>query len=367
MMSLYVHIPFCERKCLYCSFAVSVGQGHRVDAYLDCLSWEALRYKGQRIQSLYIGGGTPSFLDKDQISRLFHVLEDHFRISPHAECTVEVNPESVDEAKAALLRALGVNRMSLGIQSFDDRYLQYLGRNHSRQDALDAYGRIRRVGFVNVNADLMFSFPGQTLKDIQQDVEAMVRLKSEHVSLYMLHLEENSRFFAQGVPLPDDRLQARHYRFVTEELERAGFSQYEVSNFARAGKESRHNLHYWEGGNYIGLGAGAHSYIDGRLSWNVAPLSAYMARVREEGSAVEGFQTLGREEQFRLAALIGLRMNRGVSCKKLERRYGSVFPDQEQEKIQAFISHGFLAREGGYLKATMKGRLVLDELCAQLI
>ncbi len=366
-MSLYVHIPFCERKCLYCSFAVAVGQRHRVDVYLDCLSREARRYKGQRIQSVYIGGGTPSFLNRDQLPKLFHVIEDNFRISPHAECTVEVNPESVDEAKAGLLRALGVNRISLGIQSFNDRYLQYLGRNHNRQNAWDAYGMIRQAGFTNVNVDLMFSFPRQALDDIKQDVEAIIRLESEHVSLYMLHLEENSRFFAEGIPLPDDHRQARHYRFVAEQLEKGGFLQYEISNFSKFRKESSHNLNYWQGGNYIGLGVGAHSYADGRLSWNVARLPAYIELIQKRGSAVEGFQMLERDGQFKLAALIGLRMNRGVSCKKLEKRYGSVFRDHEQEKINEFIFHGFLVLERGYLKATMKGRLVLDELCAQLI
>ena len=366
MRSLYIHIPFCERKCLYCSFAVTVGQRRRVDAYLDCLSQEARRYKGQSISSVYIGGGTPSFLNENQFKDLFRMIGENFRISPHAECTAEVNPESVDEAKAGLLRSLGVNRISLGVQSFNDRYLQYLGRNHNRQKAMDAYGIIRNAGFANVNADLMFSFPRQTSAEIRQDVEAIIRLESEHVSLYMLHLEENSRFYAEGIHLPGDHVQARHYRLVTHQLERAGFIQYEISNFARQGKESRHNLNYWEGGSYIGLGAGAHSYGNGKLSWNVARLPVYMARIQEKGSATEGFQSLDRDGQFKLAALIGLRMNQGVSPKKLEKRFGTSFKEQEQEKMDEFIRQGFLVIEEGYLKATMKGRLVLDELCAQL-
>lgn len=366
MRSLYIHIPFCERKCLYCSFAVAVGQRRRVDAYLDCLSQEARRYQGQSIRSVYIGGGTPSFLNENQLKNLFRMIGENFRVSPHAECTAEVNPESVDEAKAGLLRSLGVNRISLGIQSFHDRYLRYLGRNHNRQKAMDAYGLIRKAGFANVSADLMFSFPGQTFAEIQQDVEAIIRLESEHVSLYMLHLEENSRFYAEGIHLPGDHLQARHYRLVTHHLERAGFIQYEISNFSKSGKESRHNLNYWEGGSYIGLGAGAHSYGDGKLSWNVARLPVYMARIQEKGSAIEGFQSLDRDGQFKLAALIGLRMNQGVSCEELERRFGCAFNEREEERIHEFIRHGFFVREGGCLKATMKGRLVLDELCAQL-
>ncbi|MBI5415340.1 MAG: coproporphyrinogen III oxidase family protein, partial [Candidatus Omnitrophica bacterium] len=291
----------------------------------------------------------------------------------------------LDEARLRVMRVAGVNRVSLGIQSLDDRYLAYLGRNHDADKARQAYRMVRGAGsapqnpagkgaadlsprgFTNVNVDLMFSFPGQTLEEIKADVAGLTALGSEHISLYMLNLEEHSRFYARKVRLPDDDLQAGQYGMVAAELERAGYGQYEISNFARPGKESRHNLNYWQGGEYIGLGVGAHSYLDGKLSWNVDRLNIYIDRVGRGEPAVAGFRQLDGRERFKQALLIGLRMNRGVEVEGLQRLLDSCLTAEEQGKIEQFIRHGFFVREDGYLKATDKGRLVLDELCSQLI
>lgn len=366
MTSLYIHIPFCEQKCFYCSFVVSIGQRHRVDEYLDCLSREAQQCKGSECASVFVGGGTPSYLETDQLERLLRVVKDNFLVRPDAECTIEANPESLDATKLKVLRGHGVNRISLGVQSFHPHYLKYLGRNHDQLKARETYQMIRDAGFTNVNLDLMSGFPKQTLQEIERDVTALTALKSDHVSLYMLNLEENSRFYAQKIQLPDDDLQAKQYAFVLAGLERAGYRQYEISNFAKPGKESRHNLNYWQGGEYIGLGVGAHSYRQGKLFWNVSRLNVYMAKIREEGIAVDGSQQLDSHERLKQAVLIGLRMNRGVKVDALEKDLDSALSAQERETIEHFIRHGFFFREDGYLKATEKGRLVLDEICVQL-
>ena len=366
MPSLYVHIPFCEQKCFYCSFVVSIGQRHRVDDYLDCLSLEAKRYQGTECASVFLGGGTPSYLEADQLKRLFKIVEKKFSVRPDAEYTIEANPESLDAAKLETLRSRGINRISLGVQSFHPHYLKYLGRNHDQQKARDTYHAIRDAGFTNVSLDLMFGFPKQTFGEIEQDVEMLTTLKSDHVSLYMLNLEENSRFYTQKIQLPDDDLQAKQYAMVLTGLERAGYRQYEISNFAKPGKESRHNLNYWQGGEYIGLGVGAHSYKDGNLFWNVSRLNVYMEKIRENGSALDGSQQLDTHGQLKQAVLIGLRMNRGVSVETVERALHCSLNEEERERIEHFIRHGFFIREDGYLKATEKGRLVLDELCSQL-
>ena len=366
MTSLYIHIPFCEQKCFYCSFVVSVGQRHRVDDYLDCLSLEAKRYKGTECASVFLGGGTPSYLEADQLKRLFKIVEENFSVRPDAEYTIEANPESLDAAKLEALRSRGINRISLGVQSFHPHYLKYLGRNHDQLKARDTYHAIRDAGFTNVSLDLMFGFPKQTFEEIEQDVGMLTALKSDHVSLYMLNLEENSRFYAQKIQLPDDDLQAKQYAIVLAGLERAGYRQYEISNFAKPGKESRHNLNYWQGGEYIGLGVGAHSYKDGNLFWNVSRLNVYMEKVRESGSALDDSQQLDARGQLKQAVLIGLRMNRGVQVESIERALHCSLNEEERERIEHFIRHGFFIREDGYLKATEKGRLVLDELCSRL-
>ena len=366
MTSLYVHIPFCEQKCFYCSFVVSIGQRHRVGDYLDYLSLEAGRYKGTECASVFLGGGTPGYLEADQLERLLRIVKDNFAVRPDAEYTIEANPESLDAAKLKVLRSRGVNRISLGVQSFHPHYLKYLGRNHDQSRARETYQMVRDAGFTNVNLDLMFGFPRQTLDEIAQDVAALTALKSDHISLYMLNLEENSRFYARKIQLPDDDLQAKQYAIVLADLERAGYGQYEISNFAKPGKESRHNLNYWQGGEYIGLGVGAHSYKDGNLFWNVSRLNVYMEKIRESGCALDGSQQLDAHGQLKQAVLIGLRMNRGVQVETIERALHCSLNEEERERIERFIRHGFFVREDGYLKATPKGRLVLDELCSQL-
>lgn len=366
MTSLYIHVPFCEQKCFYCSFVVSVGQRHRVDDYLDCLSREARRDKGTECASVFLGGGTPSYLDADQLKRLFNIVEENFSVASDAEYTIEANPESLNPPKLEVLRSRGVNRISLGVQSFHPHYLKYLGRNHDQLKARDTYQRIRDAGFTNVSLDLMFGFPKQTFEEIEQDVEMLTALKSDHVSLYMLNLEENSRFYAQKIQLPDDDVQAKQYEIVRSGLERAGYRQYEISNFAKPGKESRHNLNYWQGGEYIGLGVGAHSYRQGKLFWNVSRLNVYMEKIRESGCVVDGSQQLDTHGQLKQAVLIGLRMNRGVPVESIERALHCSLSEEERGKIAHFIRHGFFVREDGHLKTTQKGRLVLDELCSQL-
>lgn len=367
MMSIYVHIPFCAHKCFYCSFAVAVGQEHRVDAYLDCLAQESAHYKGEEAGTIYVGGGTPTFLTAAQLQKLFSILRENFRCHEDGEWTVEANPEGFDRAKAEALRSAGVNRLSLGIQSFNDRYLQYLGRKHDSHKAMETYQMARSAGFGNVSADLMFSLPGQTEEEIRKDVKALCALDCDHVSLYMLNVEEHSRFFAQKLQLNDGDLQARHYQLVTHLLEDHGYHQYEISNFARPGKESRHNLAYWEGREYIGLGVGAHSYRGGKLFWNGTRLNRYIQDIREKGTAVAGTDPMTPCQQFKQAVLIGLRMNKGVHIENLRQRFDAAFSQEEEERVERFLKHGWLRLEDGYLKATPRGRIVLDELCAQLI
>ncbi|HQP10933.1 MAG TPA: radical SAM family heme chaperone HemW, partial [Candidatus Omnitrophota bacterium] len=254
MKTLYVHIPFCEKKCFYCSFVISVGQARRIDGYLGCLDNEALTYGREKVASVYIGGGTPTVMNPAQLTRLLGMIRSRFDMSCVVETTIESNPEGLDLEKLKLLKKERVTRISLGVQSLNDRYLKILGRNHNALTAQRTFDRIRKAGFENINLDLMFGFPGQTLRELEDDVDALVRLNSEHVSIYALTVEENSRFFTRNIRLQEEDDQAQKYTAVTERLAQAGFAQYEISNYARPGRESYHNIHYWSGGEYIGLG-----------------------------------------------------------------------------------------------------------------
>ncbi len=365
--SLYVHIPFCVSKCLFCSFAISVGQAHRVDDYIFALGEECKQYQGLNFSTVYLGGGTPTFLNDEQISQLAEHIRRYFIVDPNAEWTIEANPEHLNLSKAKFLKKTGFNRLSLGTQTFEDRYLKFLGRNHDCSTALSAYQAARDAGFNNINVDLMFSYPGQTEDEIRKDIQTLGQLKSEHVSLYGLTIDEKSRFYAQQLKLDDQELLAKQYVLICQLLEEQGLSQYEVSNFCRAGREAVHNSNYWNGSQYIGLGMGAHSYVDEKRYWNVSKLQDYLARIQKSGNATEDFENLTAETRLMERVLFGLRKNEGIQLSYIEREVGLRLVEEKLSTIESFIEAGFLVNKNDRLMTTMKGRLVLDELCSRLI
>ena len=367
MSSLYIHIPFCQKKCLYCSFAVVIAQEHNINSYLGCLRKEANAYKQLSVQTIHVGGGTPSFLNSQQMKRLFDDIYKNFYVAHDAEFAVECNPEGLTEEKLSVLRDGGVNRVSLGVQSFNDARLRYLGRCHDSAAAVKAFERLRAAGFSNINLDLMFSLPGEPEENLLRDLKVIGDLSPEHVSLYALTIEAPSRFFARQVKLPSEDIQVRQYRKILATLSRYGYRQYEVSNFSRPGYESRHNLNYWQGGNYIGLGMSAHSHRDGERYWNADKLRPYMEMVSEKGEAVTGREQLTKEKQFKEIFLFGLRMNEGVVLPALEEKFDYRFDGEEQKRLDEFFRQGFLERHEGRIRPTDRGRLVLDELSAFLI
>ena len=367
MSALYIHIPFCERKCFYCSFAVAIGQEHRMSQYVSALLVEADFYQRQNIETVYFGGGTPSMLTSEQWARLMGALKQRFVFSADCEITVEANPENLDLEKAQQLFDLGVNRVSLGIQTFHDEYLRYLGRAHDSFKALSAFNDLRRVGFRNINIDLMYSFPNQTSEEIKQDVQTVLGLGSEHVSLYTLTVELNSKFYAQKIKEQDNQEQGDQYALVTALLQESGMCQYEISNFSRPGFESQHNLNCWKSGNYIGLGMSAHSHCDGRRSWNVSRLGEYLKRIESGERSEEGFEILAADARLREALVFGLRMNHGVDLIALEQNFSCPLSPECYQKIQILAEQGLIIRQDNRLQASDRGRLLLDEIAVQLI
>ncbi|HUS82470.1 MAG TPA: radical SAM family heme chaperone HemW, partial [Dehalococcoidia bacterium] len=268
--SLYVHVPFCRSKCAYCDFNSYARQERLMPAYVDALLREATFWEGSgavgNVETVYFGGGTPSLLPIAEATRLMDGLRRLFDVAGDAEVTLEANPESVDDAHMETLRKMGVNRLSLGVQSFDDGELRFLGRIHDAARAEEAYRAARKAGFDSVSIDLIFGLPEQTVTRWRNSLEQAVALEPDHLSLYALTLEEGtplSRRIAEGeCPEPDADAQADMYAWSSARLAKAGYEQYEISNWAKAGHRCRHNLTYWHSEPYLGLGAGAHSYID---------------------------------------------------------------------------------------------------------
>jgi len=357
--SLYIHIPFCSRKCLFCSFVIAVGQEHRREEYVAALIGQIGETFPTTLKTIYLGGGTPSMLNEDHLEGLMSAIIKKYPLLQGIEITIEANPESIDRAKAKFLKALGFTRISLGVQSLDERYLKFLGRTHDALMAREAYGILREEGFVNVNVDLMYGFPGQTMEELQEDVHAIASLGSEHLSLYNLTIEKNSRFFAAGMELDDGDYQAKQYVFIGRALCERGFEQYEISNFSKPGFKSAHNINYWQGGPYLGLGIGAHGFDGRRRYWNISNLQEYIKKAARKEETVEGFEILSDEQLVMEKVLFGLRMNEGIP--------EAMVPLNRRPLIQAWTKDGFLCSKDGKLKATTKGRLVLDELSARLI
>jgi oxygen-independent coproporphyrinogen-3 oxidase len=357
--SLYIHIPFCSRKCLFCSFVIAVGQEHRREEYIYALACEMKRYEGKNIRTIYFGGGTPSMLDENHFDVLMEAIRKNFSFQHEIEITIEANPESINLKKMKFLRSQGFNRISLGVQSMNDRCLKFLGRNHDSSMAQKSYQVLREAGFENINLDLMYAFPGQSKEELESDIRAIASLGSEHLSLYTLTIEPNSRFFATQMKLDDDEKLAAHYLMIGRMLDAYGFRQYEVSNFAKPGFESKHNKNYWLGHPYIGLGVGAHGFSGQRRYWNTSNLQEYIQKSSRGEEVIAGFEDLTEEQRVMERVLFGLRMNEGIQW--------GIIPQSKQAQIHLWIKDGFLLLESNVLKTTDQGRLVLDELSSRLI
>jgi len=365
--SLYIHIPFCKSKCFYCSFASFEKIDSLIGPYLEALKKEAQTYSGTPISTVYVGGGTPSYLSSSQIGVLFDIVRSNFEVAKDAEVTVEMNPATLARDKAKAIFDSGVNRASLGVQSLNDGYLRFLGRPHSAADAYASFKELRDAGFTNINLDLIYSLPGQTKKEIEEDVAGLVSFGSEHISLYTLSIAEGSDLHRRNIEPPGDEEQGQDYLFVSQSLEHRGFSRYEVSNFSRPGYACTHNLNYWRGGDYIGLGVGAHSHMNGRRYWNSGTVEAYLEMMSKNGSALAGQEELAQEKRFMETLLIGLRLSEGVDVADLQERFEVVLPKDKKYTVDGLIEEGLLSLEDGRLKATLSGLVVLDEICARLI
>ena len=335
---VYIHIPFCLKKCLYCDF-YSITDKSVIKAYTDALIDEIKSHKGEKTETVYIGGGTPTSIG-DELLRVVDAVNETFVLADDYEFTVEANPGATDEKLFKSLFEKGVNRISLGVQSFNNDELKALGRIHTAEDATSAIEMIKSAGFTNFSIDLMFAIPGQTKESLLESLKKVKGINPPHVSVYSLILEEGTPFYDMDLDLPDEDTEREMYYLIAEELKNIGLARYEISNYAQKGFESRHNSGYWEDCEYIGLGAGAHSYKGGQRYENASDVCLYINSVGRKINIVDIDENERRLELF----MLGLRMTDGVE-------YNGEFPD----RVNPLIEKGLLKIEDGRLKLTDRG------------
>jgi oxygen-independent coproporphyrinogen-3 oxidase len=358
---LYVHIPFCPKVCPYCSFYKEVRNHHRSDAFLNAVLTEAERHSRRlRPETIFFGGGTPTALSTRHLEHLVSGLRARIDLSNLREFTVEMNPATVSSEKASSLLALGVNRASMGVQSWDPEMLRTLGRVHSNRQAHDSFEILRRAGFENINLDLIFGVPGQTLQQWETSLEATVALGPHHISAYCLTYEEDTEYFlrlSRGQYRRDEFLETDLFEMTMDVLQGSGFFQYEISNYARRGRECRHNLAYWLGGDFLGLGPSAFSTV-GFCRWrNISDTAAYISAVENDGASPSDFREVLDERALRVERIaFSLRTNRGVAADLLP-----------PSKAEGLAEIGLLRRRADRWCLTRKGKRLADSVAVELI
>jgi oxygen-independent coproporphyrinogen-3 oxidase len=367
MAGLYLHVPFCVRKCGYCDFVSEAGNSGSIPRFLDALHKEigtASRLafsESETVDSVFFGGGTPSLLEPDQVSGLLERIRRTFRLSGKPEATIEANPGTLSLDKLRGYRRAGVNRISLGVQSFSDRDLAVLGRIHKAGQGTEAFRMTRKAGFDNVGLDLIFGIPGQTEDAWKATLETAVSLSPEHVSAYSLTVHPRTPFskrIAGGeIRMPDEDGIADLYRTGSAFLKSSGYEHYEISNFAKPGRRCRHNEGYWTFKPYLGFGPSAHSYAGGKRFWNTGNLKRYMDALSQGLSPVAGSERIGTAKRRLEAIALGLRRSEGVTLDLIGKGAGRIC-DLELE--------GIALLEGGSLKLTEKGLLLADAVAADL-
>ncbi|HYF82346.1 MAG TPA: radical SAM family heme chaperone HemW [Clostridia bacterium] len=360
-VGLYIHIPYCRSKCLYCDFNSIEGKADKAEGYVAALLRELNAYQERYnfiYKTVFIGGGTPTVINYPLIGAVMKQVTPYLK--PGAEVSMESNPGTVTYESLKYYRGLGINRLSIGLQAWQEELLKGIGRIHSREDFLQAFENARKAGFTNINADLMFALPNQTMQMWEETLFNICRLGPEHVSCYSLKLEEGTRLCEMHekgiVQLPDEDMDRDMYKRAVDMLNAAGYHQYEISNFAKKGMECEHNLVYWRNEEYLGIGAGSHSRLDGRRFWNQRDIYLYTCLVTQGELPVEGQEEPSLDEEMWETIFLALRLNEGLDIHAFERKYMTDFGSRYGEAMKKLAAQGLIAIEAGSLKLTDKGR-----------
>jgi oxygen-independent coproporphyrinogen-3 oxidase len=375
VLAVYVHLPFCEYRCSYCDFATYADQDHQMTPYVDAVIAElALRVlPGERrgASTIFFGGGTPSRLPVSDLNRILEALKRSFVLSPNAEITLEANPGTLDLAHMRDLRAAGVSRLSVGVQSLNNDILLRLNRIHDAEQAILTLRRAKEAGFDSVSADLIFGLPGQDRDDWERTLHGVLAAGPDHVSVYGLIVEPGTLLRRQvlsgRVRLPSDDDAADMYERTRELLGASGYVQYEVSNWARPGHQCRHNLIYWEHEPYLGVGLSAHSYVDGERFGNVRGLQGYLNRVARQKLPTATHERIDTERARADAAMLGLRLIGGIHVNSFDSRFGGSFLDDHSQAIERLSSMGLLEVDQGYVRLSSRGYLLANQVWQEFI
>ena len=368
-LGIYLHIPFCIKKCNYCDFcSFPNADGSLIEAYVDelvrrikCFSEE---YGKRQADTVYFGGGTPTLMPTESFKKIFSALEDSFDITPDAEITVECNPARIDRKGLLALRALGANRLSIGLQSVHDDELSALGRVHSFEDFRNTFFDARAAGFGNISADLMYGIPLQTLESFERTLSALVDLRPEHISAYGLKIEEGTAFYRDidKLVLPDEDGEVELYSLCCDLLQEAGYDRYEISNFALSKKESRHNLKYWNREDYIGFGVAAHSCFEGERFGNSRDMRSFL-----DGKDIcDQRERISENDVIAEYVMLGLRLARGIDLKEFaalsKKDFKAFYP-----AVDGYIKNGFMIERDGKIAFTTKGFLVSNAILSEIL
>jgi oxygen-independent coproporphyrinogen-3 oxidase len=376
-IGIYIHIPFCTHQCPFCAFSTVQYSRSLLDAYMVALKGE-FRYlleqynlNGRKLQSIYLGGGTPSLIPQKQLLEVLDLCRSVFQTPDDLEVTLEATPESINPQKARALLRVGVNRLSLGAQSFSDKELKLLGRNHTADQSRRAVLTAREAGFTHISLDLIYALPGQSLDQWMFSVQEALAISPQHISFYGLTLEEGTPFYefkeSGRFCFPNEEEQSFMYTTAQELLAERNFDQYEISNFSKPGYQCRHNLIYWSDGDYLGLGASAHSHMNGRRFANCFDPQEYIHRIGGNGTAVVEMEHLTSEKKAREALAFGLRRTAGSNLQETLNRYHVQLPQDFYQTLENLQSHGLLTFSSDTLKLTPKGLMVADELAATIL
>lgn len=368
--SAYVHIPFCTQICYYCDFSKVFIKNQPVDAYLQALIREFERYDIKQLRTLYIGGGTPTAITAQQLDYLLTNLTKNLDLSVLEEFTIEANPSDLTEDKIEVLKQSAVNRVSLGVQTFNDKQLKQIGRSHNEAQIYDTIASLKEAGFDNISIDLIYALPDQTMSDVKENVAKALALDIPHLSLYSLILEHHTVFMNKmrrgKLNLPQEDLEAEMFDYIITELEKNGFEHYEISNFTKPGFESRHNLMYWDNAEYYGVGAGASGYVAGVRYRNQGPIQHYLKAV-SEGNARLSEEVLTKEEMMEEELFLGLRKKSGVSIAKFEERFGISFEERYGQVVAELRQQGLLVPDDEMIRMTKKGLFLGDTVAEKFI
>lgn len=368
--SAYVHIPFCTQICYYCDFSKVFIKNQPVDAYLQALIREFRSYDITELRTLYIGGGTPTSISAVQLDYLLTELSRDLNLNTLEEFTIEANPGDLTVDKIEVLQKSAVNRVSLGVQTFNDKHLKRIGRSHNEAQIYSTIDALKTAGFQNISIDLIYALPGQTMDDVRSNVAKALSLNIPHLSLYSLILEHHTVFMNKmrrgKLHLPTEDLEAEMFEYIISEMERNGFEHYEISNFTKPGFESRHNLMYWDNVEYYGVGAGASGYLDGIRYRNRGPIQHYLKGV-SEGNARLSEEVLSKNEMMEEELFLGLRKKEGVSIGKFEQKFGTSFEKRYGQIVQELQSDGLLKENNGFIQMTKKGLFLGDTVAEKFI